>query len=545
MSSPLPPPDSDTAAARIGNEAFLLEVRQALHDEIDCEVILSETSARLGRHLGASRVGYGELSTDAAWFLPRSHWIDGSVVEISEPVRFEVFGPAITGSHHRGEVWVHTSLEDPRLDDEGRATCAPLGICAAVTVPLVKAGRLVSLISVQQASPRDWTDAEIDLVREVAERTWATLEWARAETARREGQILFDTILAHAPIGIYVKDADGRFVIANDEMGRLQGRPASELIGRRARDLSPPRQAGETGEADARALAHGGLTVSERHDPEADTYRDTLAMRFPVPGHANGPPWLAGFEIDVTGQKEAERALERSREALFQSEKLAALGALLSGVSHELNNPLSIIAAQAELLEHQATGSVFADRAGKIRRAAERAARIVQTFLAMSRHAEPRRRPVAINAVVTSALDQLEPMLGDSAVRVTRRLAADLPSIVADADQLHQVLVNLVVNAEQAMQAQAGDRAVIVESRPSPDGRAIWVDVRDTGPGVPEAIRRRIFEPFFTTKPQDVGSGVGLAVSQGIVEAHGGALERLDSEAGAHFRMTLPVGPPA
>lgn len=533
-------PDTDP---RAGNEAFLLSVREALRDEVDCEVILAETSARLGRHLGASRVGYGELSADATWFMPRSHWIDGSVVEISEAMRFEVFGPAITRSHHRGETWVHTSLDDPRLDDEGRATCEPLGIVAAVTVPLIKGGRLVSLISVQQAAPRHWSDVEIDLVREVAERTWATLEWARAETARRESEALLAAILQHAPIGIYVKDVDGRFLMANAEMGRLQGLPSRDLIGRRARDLASPARAAEIQDADERAIIDGGLTVTERQDPGAETYRHALAMRFPVPGRTNGPPRLAGFEIDVTAVKQAEQALERSREALFQSEKLAALGALLSGVSHELNNPLSIIAAQAELLEHQATGTAFAERAGKIRRAAERSARIVQSFLAMARHAEPRRRAVVVNDVAAAALDQLAPLLSDHGVRVVRDFVDRLPTVMGDADQLHQVVINLVVNAQQAMAEQAGEREVAVTSRLSCQGTAIEVDVRDTGPGVPDAIRRRIFEPFFTTKPQEVGAGVGLAVSQGIVEAHGGRLERIDSETGAHFRITLPLPP--
>lgn len=537
----VPPPSQLDAQARAQNEAFLLSMREALRDEVDCEVILLETSARLGRHLGASRVGYGELSTDGEWFVPRSHWIDGTVVEIADPVRFEVFGPAITSSHRRGEIWVHSSLLDPRLDDVGRATCEPLGIVAAVTVPLIKGGRLVSLISVQQAAPRNWTPAEINLVAEVAERTWATLEWARAEGLRRQSEALLSAIIAHAPIGIYVKDADGRFLIANDEMGRLQGRAAMDLIGRRARDLLAPAHAARITAADEQALTVGGLTVTEEQYPCAGAYQHALSMRFPVHGRANEPPQLAGFEIDVSALKHAEQALERSREALFQSEKLAAIGALLSGVSHELNNPLSIIAAQAELLEHQAAGTLFADRAGKIRRAAERSAKIVEAFMAMARHAEPRRKAMNVNTVIVAALEELELALEAGAVQVTTQLAPELPMLVADTDQLHQVLVNLIVNAEQAMRGQAGPRELWIASGLSPDAGAVEVVVRDTGPGVPPAVRRRIFEPFFTTKPQEVGAGVGLAVSQGVVEAHGGRLELIDSLGGAQFRLTLPL----
>jgi signal transduction histidine kinase/PAS domain-containing protein/ActR/RegA family two-component response regulator len=241
-------------------------------------------------------------------------------------------------------------------------------------------------------------------------------------------------------------------------------------------------------------------------------------------------------------RKRAEIALECSREALYQTEKLSALGSLLAGVSHELNNPLSIIVAQAELLDHQAAGTALAERAGKIRKAAERSARIVQTFLAMARQRTPQRKPVALNEVVASAIELTTYGLRSNGVELRTQLAENLPTMMADADQLHQVVVNLIVNAQQAMQDHPGPRRLTLATGLCDGADRLWLKISDTGPGVPAKLTRRIFEPFFTTKPLGVGTGVGLSFSLGLVEAHGGRLEILDVAEGATFQITLPIG---
>jgi two-component system NtrC family sensor kinase len=226
------------------------------------------------------------------------------------------------------------------------------------------------------------------------------------------------------------------------------------------------------------------------------------------------------------------------------------LGSLLAGVSHELNNPLSIVVAQAVMLERQALGSPLAERAGRIRKAADRCARIVQTFLAMARAKRPEREAVDLNAVAAAALDLVDYGLRNDGVHVERQLDPALPRIAADADQLHQLLINLLVNAQQAM-AAAGTRdpRITVSTAHDAGGNSVSVEVADNGPGIPEPLRRRVFEPFYTTKPQGEGTGVGLSFSQGLAEAHGGRLEYLHagdgaSGGGARFRLTLPLDVP-
>jgi len=253
---------------------------------------------------------------------------------------------------------------------------------------------------------------------------------------------------------------------------------------------------------------------------------------------------VSGIHLDITERKRSEEELSRSLEALHQSEKLAALGSLLAGVSHELNNPLSAIVGQAEMLEEDSAGTVFEARAKKISAAADRCAKIVQTFLAMARRREPVRAPIDPAQLVSAALQITEYPLRTAGIHVVTECDPQIPAIEGDRDQLHQVLVNLIINAQQALESgDALDQRLVLCTSLTAAGN-VAIDVCDNGPGVPAALRSRIFEPFFTTKPQGSGTGVGLSFSHGIVEAHGGTLSVLPTEKGATFRIELPASVP-
>jgi signal transduction histidine kinase/CheY-like chemotaxis protein len=246
--------------------------------------------------------------------------------------------------------------------------------------------------------------------------------------------------------------------------------------------------------------------------------------------------------VDVTERKQMDAKLAEQREALFQREKLSALGELLAGVAHELNNPLSIVVGQAQLLREDATEPRIVSRASKIGNAADRCARIVKTFLAMARQQPTELTPVDLNMVVESALEVASYALRSSNVHVKLKLKADLPRTVADADQLNQVLINLLVNAQQALEAVEGDRRVTVTTYHSAERHEVVVKVSDNGCGIPEALRTRIFEPFFTTKEIGSGTGIGLAFCHRIVERHGGTIAVGSAEGrGTTFTVRIPI----
>ena len=184
----------------------------------------------------------------------------------------------------------------------------------------------------------------------------------------------------------------------------------------------------------------------------------------------------------------------------------------------------------------------MASRAGKISKAAERCARIVKNFLALARQQPMERQTVSLNRVVEEAVELLAYALRVDSVETTLELPPDLPDIWADPHQLHQVVVNLVSNAHQAMRTIETSRRITLTTQLDPASGRVQLEVADTGPGIPEDVQRRIFEPFFTTKPAGQGTGLGLSLCQGIVERHGGAIRVASRpDHGASFFVQLPI----
>jgi signal transduction histidine kinase len=246
---------------------------------------------------------------------------------------------------------------------------------------------------------------------------------------------------------------------------------------------------------------------------------------------------------DITDRVRAEREVERQREALHQSEKLSALGMLLAGVAHELNNPLQVVLGNAALLENDSVNRDLSNRAGTIRDAAERCAKIVKTFLAMARDAPASKAPVDLNDLIRRAFNLIGYQLRSKDIGYKLELSPDLPPVVGDADQLNQVIVNLLLNAMHALEQSDSLRQIWVRTSFHDEDRVILLEVSDTGHGVPEEVRGRIFDPFFTTKPVGLGTGIGLAVCHGMVAAHGGTISVDDAPGGgARFAVRLPEG---
>lgn len=244
---------------------------------------------------------------------------------------------------------------------------------------------------------------------------------------------------------------------------------------------------------------------------------------------------------DLTERNRAAAQIAKQEEALQQSEKMAALGGLLAGVAHELNNPLSVVLGQATLLTEGAQEPKVVARAEKIFKAADRCSRIVKSFLALARRKEPERKRVGLNNLIQASLELLGFQLRTENIETVLELEAALPEINGDPDQLTQVFTNLILNAAQAMQGWAGRRRIAIRSWHTQENH-VMVSIADTGPGVPQEIRTRIFEPFFTTKGNKGGTGVGLSLCLNIIESHGGRVLLSDTDGGgATFTLELPM----
>ena len=245
---------------------------------------------------------------------------------------------------------------------------------------------------------------------------------------------------------------------------------------------------------------------------------------------------------DVSDRKQLEDQSRDLYHQLLQAEKMAALGTTISGVAHELNNPLATILTWSERLAERDLDDASRRGIDTILREAERAARIVRNLLTFARKRHTTRAMVDVNLVVreTLALRSYEQRVTN--ISVIDALASGIPQVFADPHQIQQVLLNLVINAEQAMLTANGRGTLMVRTWQDPEHESIVLEVNDDGPGVPEDVRTKIFDPFFTTKEVGKGTGLGLTVAYAIVEEHGGRMWLTSDEgAGASFYVELPV----
>lgn len=248
------------------------------------------------------------------------------------------------------------------------------------------------------------------------------------------------------------------------------------------------------------------------------------------------------LQRELEERRRAEAEIARQREALHQSEKLNALGSLLAGVAHELNNPLSVVVGRSFLLEEQLKDRAEAKAVGQIRNAAERCSTIVKTFLAMARQEAPARESTSVADILAKSLEVTGYDLKRTNVTLHADLPKDLPEIWADPNQLIQVFSNLIVNANQALADCPEPRSIHVTGRSDLTGRRLTITLADNGPGIPEDQVSRVFEPFFTTKKEGEGTGLGLSVCRGLVEAHGGTIDlAVASGSGTTFTIELPT----
>jgi two-component system NtrC family sensor kinase len=364
---------------------------------------------------------------------------------------------------------------------------------------------------------------------------------AEQSAARSASEALNAAIVAAATDCIITLDEVGRVVEFNPAAEQTFRRQRADVLGQPIDTLIIPPHSLETFESFTRFVVsgarHGRRNEIEVMRADGSIFpAEATVVEVPLP---EGRLFTA-YLRDLTAERQAEAEIQRQREALQQSEKMAAFGSLLAGVAHELNNPLSIVIGNALLLAEETEGSGLAERAQRVQTAAERCGRIVRTFLAMARQRQAEKRPTTVQALVDAAVELLAYPMRTSGVVVERSIAPNLPALLCDPDQVVQVLTNLLTNARQALEERSQPRRVRLTA--SADGNWMQIEVSDNGPGIADAIRTRVFDPFFTTKPTGAGTGVGLAVSRGIVESHGGSLGLASSVGeGACFVIRLPV----
>jgi signal transduction histidine kinase/ActR/RegA family two-component response regulator len=235
------------------------------------------------------------------------------------------------------------------------------------------------------------------------------------------------------------------------------------------------------------------------------------------------------------------RRIDEQQADLIHREKIAALGSMLAEVAHELNNPLAVVTAQAELLAETATDQKTLERAHKILRPAKRSASIVRKFLSLARQRKIEKSVLDARRLIGESVEMLNYQFVKGNIRIETDIDSGVARIWGDGSQLGQVLINILMNAQQSLSGIDGDKVISVAARPGKNGESVRIAVTDSGPGIPLEIRHKVFDHFFTTKPEGRGTGLGLAFCKSVVEAHGGTIKVENAEPhGARFVIELP-----
>ena len=353
----------------------------------------------------------------------------------------------------------------------------------------------------------------------------------RARAAAAKSEERYTRLVESASDGIFTVHPDGTMMAVNRSMERASGRRRDQLIGLPLVEMIDPRDRTACVQALTDTFNGARRRVELRYPTPAGETRFCSATLTPIVEHDSVLAAL-GIVRDVTEER-------RLTDQLIQQEKLAAVGQLVSGVAHELNNPLASVMAFAQLLL-AAPDDARPDKSSieAISQEAKRAAKIVSNLLTFARQHQPERTVTDLGQVIEDTLELRRYALRLAHVDVETLIADDLPVTWADPFQLQQVMLNLLTNAEQALQSWEGDRRILISAERA--AGMLHVSVSDSGPGIAPELLSRIFNPFFTTKPVGEGTGLGLSISDGIVREHGGRI-RVESRPGNGTRFTIEL----
>jgi signal transduction histidine kinase len=417
---------------------------------------------------------------------------------------------------------------------------------AMVTVPLRGCRRALGTIvfegvRVETGGEIDLLDRADELGRQLSSAIENNQLLEDVMRSRRELENTFDSI-SHL---VAVSDMRGQIVHVNQAFATRAGRKREELLNQPLADHLGEELGGWLAKRQSptpRTPADSAITI-EVLDPVLKgpfmvTVTDLL-------NHDREPVGNVIVARDLTPQTRLEAEREELRKRLTQSEKLAALGQFVAGIAHELNNPLQGVLGHLELLR---TTGAFPKQLRRevqvIYREADRAAKIVRNLLVFAGSRRLTLRSVSLNVVLQKVLALRTPAHRAVGIEVVRHYDEKLPRVKSDPLLLHQVFVNMVMNAEHAIAATGKNGRIEVATSVAPSGDRIIATVRDTGVGIPEGTLSRIFEPFYTTKEVGKGTGLGLAITYGIVQEHGGQIVAANHpQGGAVFTVELPVAP--
>jgi PAS domain S-box-containing protein len=524
---------------------FFRELEERLFSSAVASDAMSVATEMLGKKLGASRCAYADVHGDGDSFWIRNDYNAPGMETSAGAYSLDLFGPRAAADLRAGRALVVCDVAGELEPGAGREMFQSIGIEAIICCPLIKEGRLTAMMAVHQNRRRIWTSDEITLVKETVERCWAHVERVGAEARLRESEERLRLVVDNADVGFWDLD------LVNDTL------------------IWPPRTKAMFGiSADMPATMqdfYDGLHIDDRKatseafaaakDPDQRALYD---VEYRTIGKEDGVlRWVAakgrgvfdtngrclrvaGTAIEITARKAAEEGLrelnatleariaaaiaerEEVQAALRQSQKMEAMGQLTGGVAHDFNNLLTPIVGSLDMLQRKGLGEREQRMIAGAVQSADRARILVQRLLAFARRQPLQLVSVDIAKLVTDMGGLVSSTTGPQ-IRVAVETAENMPLAKADPNQLEMAILNLAVNARDAMPDGGTLRIAAEPEKVNPGHRSglhtghyVRLSVADTGAGMDEIILARAVEPFFSTKGVGKGTGLGLSMVHGL-----------------------------
>ena len=537
-------------------QACLVELGDCLRRLDSTEDIAREAARLLGAALGCARAGYAVIRGDVTFV--EADWTDGDAVSTRGPRAFASLGEAFCAPLLAGDILVIDDVKTHPATQFNAAAFRSVRIGALINVPLMESGVLSALAYAQHTTAHHWSDDEIGLVKDVADRTWEASGRAKAVQALRklnaslEEEISLrttqrDRMWRLSSDLMLVADFNGMIDSVNPAWTASLGWQESDLIGRNLLDLAHPNDRAAMRAFFADVAVRQPVKSMEGRYLRRDGGYVWLSWR--AAADANS---VHAVGRDINFEREQADALRAAEEALRQSQKMEAVGQLTGGIAHDFNNLLQGITGSLDLVEKRFAEGRF-EELGKFlsaaRKSASRAAGLTHRLLAFSRRQPLDPKPLLANPLVASMEELLRRTMGER-IEISIALAPDLWLTLCDPNQLESAILNLAINARDAMPDGGGlvietcntrlepGTAALPDVRP---GEYVCIGVTDTGTGMAPSVLKQAFEPFYTTKPIGQGTGLGLSMIYGFAKQSGGYAQIISALGeGTTVRICLP-----
>ena len=556
----------ETMARQERRQTFLLSLADSLRDLNSSEDIMAEVERALGSELQVQRVGYGEVDQERGQVTMSRDWT-ADVVSAHGQFALDAFGSGLITDLAAGQVIrIPDVREDPRTR-EALDAFDRLQTRSLMRAPLIRGGRLRAFLYAHDSRVREWTDEELALLQEVANRTWAEIERTRAEAELRESEERFRAIADTAPVLIWVTHQDRTRAFVNQAYVAYSGGTYEEARLLDWRTIIHPddqqRVLTESVAGEASGQPFSMEARYRRHDGEYRWLKSFSRPRFGAQGEVIG---FVGVAFDVTEAKRAETDLKRINELLeervgealaekakaeadlMHAQRMEAVGRLTGGVAHDFNNLLTVVIGALDMMLKSPGDAARQKKMGEAAlAAARRGERLTHQLLAFSRRQTLRPEATDLNALIRESEPLLRRALGE-AIEFKLKLKRGGARVSVDPAQFEAALLNLVVNARDALGDSGRVSVETMTCTVAPDeipelaaGTYICITVSDNGSGMSREVMERVFEPFYTTKPVGKGTGLGLSQVYGFARQSGGSA-RVSSTPGegSEVRLFLP-----